>query len=331
MDHISLPQLEKYQTILDEIDIEFKKHKELERQLEKENTKLIAYRITQNENILNQNQFEVLAKVFNSLFDIFNIYSEEFVTQTYQKLINKQSNTKYYLIEVYIAKLLLEKFIKQNCILNICISNGKTCINKNVRINKTHAERSIMVVVPFDGSVIDCTIITTLYICLKGMWSSLKISTIDVNISHHFTVYNKNINRDPIEDLTKIYNNIPEEVLRQPVMEYQFKCKCSAVHMFEAISKNSYYRLDPDIVSSFTSQSTDTVESTLNLNTLNKTLITLNNNENILYLTSTAYHLRKLKKYFIQEIDCQQISINKQWFIKIEVSCINGVLNLLLF
>ncbi|KAF2903765.1 hypothetical protein ILUMI_02409 [Ignelater luminosus] len=316
MEFISHLQLQKYESILNEIDSEHKKCENLKQEVEKETNKLIAVRIATEKNIAREQVFRVIVKIFSSIFDVHYLYSEDISKSEFEDL-RKLSNCKFYVVQVYISKLFQKKLINQSWMININIRNSKMCINKNIGMKRKHIDDYILTVIPFDASTEIAVVNTTLFTCFEDFFHSFKISTINIDISYHFSSYEKLSNISPLVKILQNYNsNLNQDLLKIPTIEYNFKCKCSAKHFFESVVKNCYHRLKPEVFSMFISENdTKVISVPFSIASKNDTIIKLDNTENTLNITCNLQDSHLIKKYFIEEINCQSVSIEKIWLV----------------
>nr|XP_023024666.1 uncharacterized protein LOC111512748 isoform X1 [Leptinotarsa decemlineata] len=251
MESITSEQLSQYEKIMEQISNELKKSDELRKQLEKENDRIILYNLIKQR--VSQKLSSTSLKIFHNIVHLLSLYEDE-IQMDIGDLLTCQ-NCKYYLIEVYIAKALFQKLKDMNCIISISLKIGDKCINKSVNIPKTLPLVEIIIV---DDNVVE-SILETCIIFPDERWMTIKLETINVDISYHFQKPNKtslNTKINKILQLSKRYNELLDFKCFKDEMqlEYEFRCKIDPSEFLEAILKNSYHNLSID---HFTGLNTD--------------------------------------------------------------------------
>ncbi|KAK5639807.1 hypothetical protein RI129_010618 [Pyrocoelia pectoralis] len=310
MEYISSSNLDKYKTILDQIDNEYKRHEILKKQFEKKTNELVAVRLTTEKYLLSKDVFKVFLKVYDSVFDLFFLYGDE-SSQLELETLAKYRDCKFYVVEVNVS----QTFLSRKFILHSCVKNSTLSICKSVSVKKKrhqHVKGPHLIVIPFDCSAEDVTVTTTLYVNNDNMWSSLHLSTITVDVSYHFTTRHCLFKDDPVIKIAKQYNRaFVDNVQRQ--VEYNFKCKCTTKHFFESVVKNCYHRLNPEVFTVLNNENTPHTSVEFYVRGDRKATVKLDKKQDILTVLCDVYDLCAIKKYFIDQIEQEQIVVNKTW------------------
>ncbi|KAF5292869.1 hypothetical protein FQR65_LT11121 [Abscondita terminalis] len=316
MEFISTEQCEKYKGILNQIDGEYKQYEELKKNIENENQELAAIQIS-NRNLLKDQIFRVVVKVYDSIFDCFFIY-QDIVSQPELATLQTFSNSKFYAIELTISKTVLQKLKKQKFLLHMNVANSLWSLHKT--ISAYQKESFFVVIVPFKASTQPSEVITSIYTKYNSIWHALYTSTIILNSSYLFsTRVKESYYKDSVVKIAHQYNPELTERLKSQSADYKFKCKCTTEHFFNSLIKNCYNRFDLDTFVVFANTDSPVLTSTFFCNSNDeKTVIKLDKTKNVLTINSYLYDLIYLKKYFIKEMKCQDACIDKLWLVALK-------------
>ncbi|XP_031356948.1 uncharacterized protein LOC116180908 [Photinus pyralis] len=307
MEFISSARLDKYKSILDQIDSEYKKHELLSKKFEKITNQLAAVRLT-TEKPLSTDICKVFVKVYDSVFDLFFLYGDE-EAQLELESLSKFRDCKFYVVEVSISQALLRKFTSRNCILHASVKNGRLSVSKSVSVSKQHPNNLHLIVVPFDCSAEDATVTAALHVNHDSTWSTLPLSTVAVDVSYHFTTRRCLFQDNPVMQIAKRYNR----VFAERVVEYCFRCECSTRHFFKSVVKNCYHRLDPEILTLLTGKSAPVTSVDFYVRGEQKGTLKVDRTQSTLTVSCGVYDLCAIKRYFVRQIVQEKVSVDKAW------------------
>ncbi|KAG5893658.1 hypothetical protein JTB14_028812 [Gonioctena quinquepunctata] len=294
MESISPEQLYKYGEIIEQINNAFKKSEKLKKQLETENDKIVLFNLMKHR--MNQKLSYTSVKIFSNLLSLLTLYEDELQTEIVELL--RYQNCKFYLIEVYTAKALTQKLKEMDCVISISIKTKNRCLNKSVNMNN---RLPLVEVIPVDENVVDCSIETHLIFPTES-WMTLKLDTVNVNVSHHLQTSKKTDNRrnNEILQLSKRYNEYLDfkQFKEEMQLEYEIRCEINPSQFVEAILKNSYHNLGIEHFTGITND--DNNEFILKLSHgLGKHEI-MYNKKNKIRIKSNVRDLQRLKNYFFE-------------------------------
>lgn len=325
MEHISPSCLEKYESILQQIDCEYKKYQEIKKQVEKENNKIVAANIALKESNTQQKLFQVKVKVFGSVFEMYDVLEHDLPNVCFQEL-SMYKNHKFYLIEVSISQVFQTKMLSQNWLLNVCVKNSKYIVNQSIMLTKLSS--SLCTVVPFDNSLESCVVETFLTLPSDSFWPLLKLQTVNVDISYHFES-NKDLQIRTIStsqnilNILKLYSkglyNI-NSLHTSQTSSCMFYCKCSKRHYIESLLKNCYHRLDSDLYFNLHKCNDTSIKLQLTTGDENKTLIEFNTHSRCVQIVSKISDLYKIKRHLINELKSEDMLISKNFYPQLLVS-----------
>lgn len=292
MDFVSEIQLEKYDAIINNIEACFEENKRLKNILENEENKIFLQNLKNNNMISKLSQVNV--KIFRNVMEIYSLYEKDISTES----LKMQANSKFYLIEIYLAKVLLQKLhnIKWSLLITIFHENGQT--NKVVNaVNKL----CVLDVITLDDSITNCVLETDFILELEKQLVVIKLDKIDIDISYHVStcLYKKNqSNRiHNLINITKLYNtNINIDKYFLPELHYELKLDIEIQDFLKAFIKNCYHSVNLDIYEELVNTNINKVEFTLNYGQQQKYSITLSK-QNVIICSNYA-DLYLLKKYF---------------------------------
>lgn len=308
MELITAEQLAKHEKILDQIKLEHEKNERLKKALGKGNAKLIAARLAADKDFAKKHIFRVQLKIFDSSFEIMEVYGEQ-INLSEHMFLRVDNSTKYYLLQIYTSKAFRQKRIDEEWVFNILVENSRLRLNRSVKANESSGD-PLLVVIPFDNSTETATVVTHLLLPVDGVLTVLEISRIVVDVSYHFAPHQESNSIEKADKDDNIRAIILSEnqtiPLSDPKLEYKFSCKCSDKHFFESFVKNCYHRLGPDILSSFTESNSEVIRLELSVGGKQKqnATITLDKGNGSLSIVAEPLDLYHIKKYFIGEITC---------------------------
>lgn len=324
MDRISADDLEKYDEILLKIDAEYEKCQKLKKQIQKENDKILAVNIASRESDIRKKIFKVSVKVFNNVFEIYDVLEQEISNYQFQSLL-AYNDSKFYLVEVSISHAFQDKILNQKCSLSVEIKNSIRSVNETLRISKF--SNPLQVIVPFENSLENCVVDTKLLIFSQNSWIALKLETVEVDISYHFQSLN-NTKTTPLSLTSKVLNifniynkDLDLKTLKLPqTIEYSFKCSCSTENFFTSFIQHCYHKLNIDLLTKLSKNENCNVNLQVGMGAENKTVISYLPNDKILKIVTTQRELRGIKKYFIKELKNTDLSIDSSVYPQLTVS-----------
>lgn len=292
MDFESDNQLETYETIISSIEGCFEENKRLKNILENEENKIFLQKLKNKDMISKLSQVNV--KVFRNVIEIYSLYEKDIISHD---SLNMQTSCKFYLIEIYLTKLLLQKLrnVSWSLLITIFHENGHTCkvINATNKI-------CIMDVITLDDSIIDCVLETDLFLELEDQLVVIKLDKTEIDVSYHFStlLYMKNqSNRvQNIINVTKLYNAIDIDKYFLPKLHYELKLDVEISDFMKAFITNSYHAVNLDTFEEIVNVNTNKIEFTLFYGQQCKYSITVSK-QNVIILANYV-DLYLLKRYF---------------------------------
>lgn len=324
MDRISADDLEKYDDILLKIDAEYEKCQKLKKQIQKENDQILAVNIASRESDIRKKIFKISVKVFNNVFEIYDVLEQEISNYQFQSLL-AYNECKFYLVEVGISHAFQDKILNQKCSLTVEIKNSKRSVNETMLVTKF--SNPLQVIVPFENSLENCVVDTKLLIFSQNSWIVLKLETIEIDISYHFqslsdTKITSLSLTSKILNIFNIYNkdlNLKALMLPQTI-EYSFKCCCSSENFFTSFIQHCYHKLNIDLLTKLSKNENCDINLQVGMGDENKTIISYLPNDKILKIATTLRELRDVKKYFIKELKNRDLSIDSSVYPQLTVS-----------
>lgn len=295
MDFVSEIRIETYETIINNIEACFEEKKRLKNILENEENKIFLQKL-KNKNMISKLS-QVNVKIFRNIMEIYSLYEKDIISYD---ALNMQANCKFYLIEIYLTKLLLQKLcnVSWSLLITIFHENGHTCKVINA-INKL----CIMDVIALDDSIIDCVLEADLILELEDQLVIIKLDKIDLDVSYHFStcLYMKNqSNRTQnIINLTKCYNVIIDvDKYFLPELHFELKLDVEISDFMKAFVKNCYHSVNLDIFEEFVHANINKIEFTLFYGQQQKYFITFSKQTVIIFANYVDLYL--LKRYVYQ-------------------------------
>lgn len=293
MDFISEIQLQGYESIISDIEQCFEENKKLKNILENEDNKIFLQKLRNNNMISKLSQVNV--KIFRNLMEIYSLYEKDI--HSYESL-KMCANSKFYLIEIYLTKLLLQKLrnVKWSLLITVYHENGHTSKVINA-MNKI----CIMDVIPLEESIINCIIYTDLILQLEDQIVIVKLDKIDIDISYHFSTcrYKTNqLNRTyNLINLTKLYNvttDIDKYFL--PQLHYELRLDIEIKDFMKEFIKNCYHSVNLEVFQELVTANINKIEFTMFYGQQQKYSITFN--KRVVIICASYADLYLLKKYF---------------------------------
>lgn len=325
MEHISQSCLEKYETILQQIDDEYKKCQHIKKEVEKVDNKIVVAGIALKQTNIQQKLFRIKAKVFGSVLELYDVLEHDIPNSHFEELLSYK-NRKFYVIEIFASHVFQTKMLHQNWVLNVSIKNSKHAVTRSMCLKKNFSQ-PLCTIVPFDNSLETCVIETYLTLPSNSCWAILKLQTIVVDISYHFES-NKDMHIRPISASSKIFNifkcynknlhNIHN--LQTSTSDYLFYCKCSKEQYIKSLLKNCYHRLDSDLYFNLTKCAESSIEVQLKTEDENKATISFNQQEKSIKIVAHTEELCNIKKHFISELRSEEMNLTSNFYPQLIVS-----------
>ncbi|XP_072399285.1 uncharacterized protein [Diabrotica undecimpunctata] len=302
MEFISSSAFKKYEDMINEMNKEYERNLQLSEELEQENNNIIIHNLIKSG--LSDKLSHISVKIFTDIVELFNLYGED-LTQSIHECM--EEGCKYYLIEIYLAEELLNKLCKKDWFINISIENKNDAFYISKSINLKRKTMVEVLAVPED--IIESTLVAYL-INTTNNWTAVKLDTLHINISYHFSKYKrkqKNKLMDDILQLNTLYNkdsNISaiKEVSSIP---YQITCPGLDKHKFiEIMTKNCYHNLDIELFADLLNDSKKDFIIQLSAN-FSKIEITFNRSDTVKMSTNYS-DLEMLKRYFLEMFHQEQ-------------------------
>lgn len=325
MEHISPSCLEKYETILQQIGCEYKKCQEIKKQVEQINNKIVAAGIALQQSSIQQKLFKIKAKVFGSVFEIYDVLEHDIPNTVFQELLSYK-NHKFYVIEVFASQVFQTKMLHQNWLFNVCIKNSRQSVNRSLDLKKRFSHPMWMIL-PFDDSLETCVVETYLTLPSNSFWAILKLQTVTVDISYHFES-NKDIrirslsNSNKVLNVLQCYNTNFSKVnlLMSSNSDCVFYCKCSSERYIKSLLKNCYHRLDSELFFNLAKCNDNSIEVQMTTRDGNKAVISFNRQERFIKISANTEELYDIKKHFITELRSEDMSVNNNFYPQLIVS-----------
>uniref|UniRef100_A0A6P7HA36 Uncharacterized protein LOC114346163 n=1 Tax=Diabrotica virgifera virgifera TaxID=50390 RepID=A0A6P7HA36_DIAVI len=295
MEYISLSAFKKYENIIKEINKEYERNSELSEELKQEHNNIIIHNLIKSG--LSHKLSHVSVKIFTDILDLFNLYGEDLTQNIHECL---EEGCKYYLIEIYLAEELLNKLCKKDWFINLSIENNDDFyISKSINLKK----KTMVEILAVPEDIIESTLVAYL-INTTNKWTSVKLDTLHINISYHFSKYKRKQKNKPIDDilqLTTLYNkdsNI-SAIKEVPSIPYQITCPGLDKHKFiEIMTKNCYHNLDIELFADLLNDSKKDFTIQIGTN-FSKIEITFNRSDTVKMLTNVS-DLEMSKRYFLE-------------------------------
>lgn len=314
MNFITENQLQKYESIINTIDECFEENKRLKNILENENNQIFLKKLSRNN--VTSKLSHVNVKIFRNVMDIYFLYGEEFLT-SYEQL-KTYTNFKFYLIEVYLTKLLLQKLHNLKWSLLITISHENSCTSKFINASK---KICIMDIIPMDESVINCMLHVDLIAQLGDKTTVINLDKTEIDISYHisFTNYRKNemSKTQKLLNLTKLYNpNLIIDKCALPVLDYEMILDIDVPEFMRVFIKNCYHSINLDVFEELINRSRSNMDFTLFYGQQQKYCINFNTKNKVI-ISAHYKDLYLLKKYFYKKFHSHKTQANCE-----ELKCI---------
>lgn len=248
-------------------------------------------------------------QIFDKLIDLLNLYEGELYNDI--DYVNLH-HCKFYLMEIYITKSLMQKAKGLKCMLHITVKNENLNINKTVILRNKIPIREI---IPVNDTVINSVVEVTLLVSSEVKWMVIKLDTVYVDISYHFQIHKKKQKSEckvrNILQITESYNKgvIDQDLQKSLTLERKMLCDVEKDCFISAILKNSYHQLDLELFLELKNEIDKDFLLKLSNGTEVFTLI-FNKRRKYLKLEASIHNLCLLKKYFSKEF-YQSAQVNK--------------------
>lgn len=291
--HISEFHLQKYDSIIKDIEKHFEENARLKKILENENNKIFLHKLKKNNMILKLSQVNV--KIFRNLFELYTLYEKDI--SSYDSL-KEYTNCKFYLIEIHLTKLLLKKLSNLNWSLFITIDHESSRSSKVINnVNKT----CIVDVIPINEIILNCTLETDLIVYLENQIVRIRLDKTEVDIQYHFSSssYTKNqLNRyQTFINITQLHNTgINFATFSFPMLDYELKYNGNVKEFVKTFIKDCYHSFDIEMLNELESMNKNKIEFTLYAGQQHKYSISFN--KEMVKIRASYEDLFLLKKYF---------------------------------
>lgn len=317
MEYITADHLENYETILQKIDSEYEICQQLEKQIKRENDKIVAANIALYEDMIRNKLFKVNVRVFDSVFEIFDYFNS--MSNGIEELLQFK-NCKFYLVEVYVSTAFQDKLADQKWVLNIKIKSLKKVVSQSLNLKSEAFTYPLVAILPFDSSERNCTVETSLLLPSKDMWTTVTLENVDIDISFHFKINKANncIEKSKSTDIINICNcyhkdsNYLQGLTTQNITESTITCNSNVSSFLKYLIKNSYHRVDVDMFSTLETSKYLNLEIRTDDSPNDVILIHFNPDEKVLKIKASVSVLHEIKKFFIMGMDETQFSCDKK-------------------
>lgn len=290
MEYINPTLLQKYETIINEINIEHEKFKQLEEELQHENNNLVVYNLVKSGTLEKLSHIDV--KIFNTVTELLNLYAEDLD----KTILQHKKYCKYYLVEIYFTKLLLDKLSKPDWLVSVSVHCDTFHLSKSVKLPRK--SQTIMEIFPIMESISDCTVDAYL-INTKNQSMVFKLDSVNIDISYYFYKYRRSYNKlyDSLY-LTKLYNkSLDINCLKDlPPLMYQLTLPLEKQKFIETVLNNSYHNLDVEMFGDLHNENKKDITIQIGAN-FNKIEVVFNHDN--MKIKGNYKDLQKLKKYFL--------------------------------
>lgn len=293
MNFISDNQLQKYESIIKSIEQNFEENRRLKSVLENENNKIFLKKLRNNNTVFKLSQVNV--KVFPNLIDLYTLYDKNI--PPYENF-KSYMNCKFYLIEIYLTELLIQKLRNLKWYLLVTVYHENGCCSKVINANN---KTCIMDVIPVEETIINCNIETDLFLQLEDQMSAIKLDKTQTDISYHLsssTYTRRELNRTHIlTNITQLHNpTIEIEKLLLPILCYEIRLHVDVTEFLKILVQNCYHLMNLEIYNELESGNKSKMEFTLCYGQQQKYSITCNDQS--LTISANYHDLYLLKQYF---------------------------------
>lgn len=318
MEYVTESNLQKYETIIDAINKSNEELILLKKKHEEVNRHLFALRLCQVRDILKTRLIKAIIKVFNSIFELYNLYKDDIRDEELKKLAASKDGV-YCLIQIHIFNEFYYKLKCPGWFLHIKLENGIKNVIKTIPIMKT--ANPIFIVIPFIPSyVYDKVSINLVWkvsdLTKRIYWPKLNICSVPINISYHFksplisrTSLNENC---MISQLNMLYGKKSKNFNE---VHYKFSCKYTCETFLNIILKNCYHQVD--IRNNFAIiRNGDELTVKLMIDSVKEIRIKLDEKARVLSIFTTPFLMYLLKQYIADEgimVDVSSIDFDKIW------------------
>lgn len=295
MNTINEIQRRRYDLILKNIDQNFEENTRLKLLLENENCKIFLQKLKNNDVICKLSQVNV--KIFRNILELYSLYDNNL--PSFESLQNYR-NHKFYLIEVYLTKLLLKKLhnLKWSLLVSISHKHGNTS-----KVIPGISKTCLLDIIPIDETVMNSIVQTDLILPLADQITIINLNKTRVDISYHLStkLYTKTELGRPeiLMNITKLYNSTLEfKYYLLPVLDYEMRLGIGVKSFMRTFIKNCYHSLDLEIFNELDSENKTEFKFTVSSGQQQKYSISVNK-QNVI-ISATYKDLYLLKKYFYE-------------------------------
>lgn len=292
MDFITEFQLQNYESVINSIQEHFEDNKKLKIILENENNKIFLQKLRKNNMISKLTQVNV--KIFRNVFDLYFLYDKEIPSYESLKTIE---NCKFYLIEIYLTKLLLQKLrnIKWSLLITVFHENG--CTSKVIKALNKMCIRDVLLI---EENIIECVIEVDLIMELDQK-VVVNVNKTEIDISYHFSsIFYSKQERNRTENflnITKLYNEGSDfDKCLLPMLNYELKLNIDVQNFIKMFITNCYHSMNIELLEEFDGENKNKIDFTIYHGQQEKYSIIYN--KHIVLITANYLDLHLLKKYF---------------------------------
>lgn len=240
-----------YSSILNEIEQEEEKYKELKKELETCKNHLRANEILNNPEFTREKLFQVRVKVFRTFTDLLavlpeKVTAEELSSQTLNAL---SDDCNIFLIELFVSRPFHNKLLAKEWLVDFSIAAGGRKIAKSVTL-RNRAANPITAVLAVPQRRTNDEIVEV-FLTSPTNWRRIQLAKIPSDVSFKFTNCKSKAGvsvDQAIEKINRIYAE--HEDKQQPsttneLLSYKLRCELDRESFIAATARNSYASLDP--------------------------------------------------------------------------------------
>lgn len=316
MEYITAEHLEKYENILQKIDSEYEICQQLEKQIKRENDKIVAANIALYEDMIKNKLFRVNVRVFDAVFEIFDYFGS--ITNGIDDLLQFK-HCKFYLVEVYVSTVFQDKLANQKWLLNVKIKSSRKVVSQSLNLKGEAFTYPLVAILPFDCSERNCTVETSLLLPSKDIWTTVTLEHVHIDISFHFKINKLNICNNKKSKTTDIINicncyhkdsNMLQGLTTQNIRESIIPCNIQ--NFLKYLIKNSYHRVDVDMFSTLEISKYFDLEIKIDDSANDGVLIYFNPDEKVLKIKASVSLLYEMKRFFIMGLNEREFANNEK-------------------
>lgn len=271
----------------------------LKKDLNKVNDNIIIAQLANS--TITQKLSHLNVQIFNNFADLLNLYGGELYSDIPSML--KFGNCKFYLVEIYITKSMMEKVKELKCMLHVTVRNGNRNINKTVMLRNKIPIREI---IPVESNIINSTVEASLLVPSEVNLMVIRLDTVNIDISYHFQVYREKQKSEckirNILQITESYNKgvINQDLQKLETLERKLFCDVEKDYFISTLLKNCYHQLDLELFLELKNDADKDFILKLSNGREAFNLI-FNRREKYLKLEADMHSLCLLRKYFSKE------------------------------